>query len=455
MTEDIKLGDFMLKKRMNRITPGQMIVLSFATMILIGSFLLMLPISTNDGKGASFLDALFTSTSASCVTGLVVHDTSQYWSFFGQCIILLLIQIGGMGVITMAILLFVLGGKKIGFKQRYFMQQSISAPRIGGIIRNTKWILKAALIVEITGALLLAIRFLPEFGIIKGIWYSIFHSISAFCNAGFDLMGQSKPYSSLTHYTNDFLVSNVISLLIILGGLGFFVWQEILKNKFHFHKYSLQSKVVLSTTCIILILSITYYYFNDFSHWNMPFQEQLNAAIFQAVTPRTAGFNTVDLNQMNQSSLLFMILLMLIGGSPQGTAGGFKTTTLAVLILSIRAVFNHKQNPQCFGRRIKSDTLNNAAALFMLFIVLFFLGAFFISSIDQLPILDALFESASAIGTVGLTLGITPTLSALSRCILIFLMFFGRVGGLTLLLAISKHQVASNANLPQENITIG
>lgn len=335
------------------------------------------------------------------------------------------------------------------------MQQSISAPKLGGIIRNTKWILKATICVEALGTILLGIRFLPRFGLVKGLWYSIFHSISAFCNAGFDLMGTNQAYSSLTGYAGDILVSNVIAALIVLGGLGFFVWKDVVEYKHHLHKYSLQSKVVLFTTATLLIISTLYFFINDFSHWNMRLADQINVSIFQAVSPRTAGFNTIDLNKMNQSSIFFMTLLMLIGGSPQGTAGGFKTTTLAVLILSIRAVFNHKQNPQCFGRRISMDTLNNATALFMLFMVLFFTGAFLISAFDQLPILDALFEAASAIGTVGLTLGITPTLSSASHCILIFLMFFGRIGGLTLLLAISKHQVVANANLPQENITIG
>ena len=234
----------MFKKRMKRITPGQMIILSFATMIFIGACLLMLPFSTNDGKGAPFLDALFTSTSASCVTGLIMHDTAQYWSSFGQLIILILIQIGGMGVITMAILLFVLGGKKIGFKQRYFMQQSISAPKLGGIIRNTKWILRATICVEALGAILLGIRFLPRFGLVKGLWYSIFHSISAFCNAGFDLMGTNQAYSSLTGYAGDILVSNVIAALIVLGGLGFFVWKDVVEYKHHLHKYS-QSQSLL------------------------------------------------------------------------------------------------------------------------------------------------------------------------------------------------------------------
>ena len=227
----------MFKKRIARITPGQMIIISFISLILIGTCFLMLPISTNTNQSTPFLDALFTATSASCVTGLVVQDTASYWSLFGQLVILILIQIGGLGVITMAILLFVLKKRKIGFKQRYFMQQSISAPQLGGIIRNTKWILKAVLFVELCGTFLLALRFIPQFGFLKGLWFSLFHSISAFCNAGFDLMGQKHPFSSLTSYANDSLVSNVISVLIVIGGLGFFVWQDILKNRLQFPSF--------------------------------------------------------------------------------------------------------------------------------------------------------------------------------------------------------------------------
>ena len=444
-----------LRNNIRKITPAQLIIFGFIGLILSGTLLLMLPISNRHHVMTPFLDALFTATSASCVTGLVVHDTAQYWSLFGQIVILCLIQIGGLGVITMAILLSIFRKKKIGFRQRFIMQQSISAPRLEGIIRNTKWILKAVLLIETIGMLLLSIRFIPQFGIVKGLWFSIFHSISAFCNAGFDLMGQKQSYSSLTNYIDDSFISNVICLLIIIGGLGFFVWIDILTNKFKFHRYSLHSKIVLTTTTILLIGGSAFFFFNDFSHWHMNASTQINASIFQAVSPRTAGFNTVDLTKLTESSILFMTLLMLIGGSPGSTAGGFKTTTLAVLVLSIRAVFNHKQNPQCFARRIPTDTLNSAAALFTLYMILLFTGTFLIASIDKLPILTTMFEVASAVGTVGSTLGVTPSLSAISHCILIFLMFFGRVGGLTLLLAISKRQVASNANLPQENVTIG
>lgn len=442
-------------KKLNRIQPVQIIIIGFASLILIGTFLLMLPISTKNGQGASFIDALFTATSASCVTGLIVHDTYQYWSIFGQAVLIGLIQIGGMGVVTMAILISIFGGKKIGLKQRWTMQQSISAPQVGGIIRNTKWIFRAALCIEFIGMILLAIRFLPQFGILKGLWYSFFHSISSFCNAGFDLMGYDQAYSSLTNYTNDWLVPSVVGLLIVIGGLGFFVWEDIVKYKFKLKKYSLQSKVVLTTTISLILVGAFYFYFFELRTWDLSFSEKINAAFFQSISPRTAGYNTVDLAQFSSASQFFMILLMLIGGSPGSTAGGFKTTTFVVLLLSIRAIFKNKQNPQCFNRRIPDEALHSAAALFTLFIFLFLFGGFFISIHDHIDIVTALFESASAIGTVGLTLGITPTLSTASHLVLICLMFFGRVGGLTLLLAIRKNQIPTNANLPQENISIG
>ena len=258
-----------LRNNIRKITPAQLIIFGFIGLILSGTLLLMLPISNRHHVMTPFLDALFTATSASCVTGLVVHDTAQYWSLFGQIVILCLIQIGGLGVITMAILLSIFRKKKIGFRQRFIMQQSISAPRLEGIIRNTKWILKAVLLIETIGMLLLSIRFIPQFGIVKGLWFSIFHSISAFCNAGFDLMGQKQSYSSLTNYIDDSFISNVICLLIIIGGLGFFVWIDILTNKFKFHRYSLHSKIVLTTTTILLIGGSAFFFFNDFSHWHI------------------------------------------------------------------------------------------------------------------------------------------------------------------------------------------
>ena len=330
-------------RKIDRITPAQIIILGFLFLIAVGTALLMLPVSTSGPGGASFLDALFTATSATCVTGLVVQDTALYWSPFGQAVLLVLIQIGGMGVVTMAVAIFIFTGRHISLKQRWVMQESISAPQVGGIVRQTRFILKTALAMEAVGAALLALRFCPQMGI-KGIWYAVFHSISAFCNAGFDLMGVcSGPCSSLTSYTADSLVNIAIILLIVLGGIGFMTWQDFREHKWHLRAMRLQTKVVLSTTVILLAVGFLYFFLYEFRQpqWqSLGAGERFWAALFQTVTPRTAGFNTVDLSQMTPPSQLITILLMLVGGSPGSTAGGFKTTTLAVLLLSSAAVFS-------------------------------------------------------------------------------------------------------------------
>jgi len=441
-----------------RVTPAQIIILGFLSLILVGTALLMLPIATRVPGGASFLEALFTATSATCVTGLVVQDTALYWSPFGQLVILLLIQVGGMGVITMAIAISVFAGKKIGLKQRWVMQESIAAPQVGGIVRMTGFILKAALLMEGIGALLLAFRFCPIFGFFHGLWYALFHSVSAFCNAGFDLMGVSQPFSSLTAYTSDPLMNGTIMVLIILGGIGFLTWQDVWVNRHRLRAYRLQSKLILITTLALLVGATVFLYFYEFhlSAWQgLSASERVQAAMFQAVTPRTAGFNTVDLVKMSDPTLLFIIVLMLTGGSPGSTAGGFKTTTFAVLLLSAWAVFRRKPHAQCFGRRLPDDTLGRAVSIFLLYLLCFLIGGMLISCLDGVSLMAALFEAASAIGTVGLSLGITAALSTPSQLILIFLMYLGRVGGLTLIFAVASHEHLSPAQLPQERVTVG
>ena len=453
------IGCFMSLWKPDKTSPAQIIMLGFFLLIAAGTALLMLPISSSGPESASLLDALFTATSATCVTGLVVQDTAMSWSFFGHLVILILIQIGGMGVITVAVAVFIFSGKKISLKQRWVMQESISAPQVGGIIRQTRFILLAVLLIEGIGALLLAFRFCEQFGFARGLWYSIFHSVSAFCNAGFDLMGtQESPYASLVSYAADPLVNLVICALIIIGGLGFLTWRDIRDHRHHIRAYYLQSKLVLSTTILLLGLSFCYYFFYEFhlSPWaGLSGGERFLAACFQAVTPRTAGFNTISLSQLSQPSQLFTILLMLIGGSPASTAGGFKTTTLAVLLLNTRAIFRRRESAQCFGRRIPEDVLRNASAIFILYLLLFFVGGFLISCLDQIPLMGALFEAASAVGTVGLSLGYTPELSAASHLILIFLMYFGRVGGLTMIYAVTARSTPGISQLPQERVTIG
>lgn len=440
------------------LSPARMILIGFALLILVGTGLLMLPISTNSPGGATFLDALFTATSATCVTGLVVHDTALYWTPFGQAVILILIQIGGMGVVTVAIAIAMLSGKKIGLRQRWVMQESIAAPQVGGIVRLTGFVLKMVLLLESIGAILLALRFCPEVGLLRGIWYGVFHSISAFCNAGFDLFGVRSPFSSLTGYTGDPVVNLVVMLLIITGGLGFLTWHDIKTHKWHLHAYRLQSKLILAATMVLLLLPGLFLFFYEFSQpqWaNLSLQERIFAAAFQAVTPRTAGYNTVDLTQMSQPSQLLLVLLMLTGGAPGSTAGGFKVTTLAVLLLTTSAVIRRKSSAQCFGRRIAAEVLPRAVTIFFLYLSLCLLGTLLLCSLEEISLMQALFECASAIGTVGLSLGMTPGLGSVSKVILIFLMYLGRVGGLTLVFAIWTGGAMAPAQLPQEKVTVG
>ena len=365
-----------------RITPAQIIILGFLLLILAGTLLLMLPSASRAPGGASFFDALFTATSATCVTGLVVQDTALYWSPFGQLVILLLIQVGGMGVVTMAVAIFMFSGRKISLKQRWVMQASISAPQVGGIVRQTRFILKTAFALEAAGAVLLALRFCPQFGLGRGLWYAVFHAISAFCNAGFDLMGENTgPCSSLTGYAADPLVVTVAVLLIIVGGLGFLTWSDIRDHRAQFKAYRLQSKLVLVTTLALLAGGFLYFALYEFRlpQWQaLSLGEKLQAAVFQAVTTRTAGFNTVDLANLSAPSQLLTILLMLVGGSPGSTAGGFQTTTLAVLLLSVRAVFRRRDSARFFGRRLPDDSLRSASAIFMLYLVLFLTGGMLI-----------------------------------------------------------------------------
>lgn len=442
-----------LMKRKQSISPFRIIIAGFLAVILVGSLLLMLPISSREGCITPFLDALFTSTSAVCVTGLVVYDTAVYWSAFGQTVIIILIQIGGLGVVTVAGAITILSGRRIGLMQRSTMQEAIAAPKVGGIVRLTRFILRCALIIELTGAVLLFPVFAKEFGLLKGIWYALFHSVSAFCNAGFDLMGIKEPFSSLISYGSNIIISTIVPLLIIIGGIGFLTWDDIRTNRIHFQKYRMQTKVILTVTGLLLLISTLYFFFFEFA--DIPVGRRILLSFFQAAAPRTAGFNTADLTEISEAGQLFIIILMLIGGSPGSTAGGIKTSTLAVLLAAAVAVFRRKGEPQFFMRRITAETVSQASTILMMYLVLFLTGGLIISRIEDLPVITCLFETASAIGTVGLTLGITPELGEVSHVILTVLMFLGRVGGLTLIYAALSNTHNSNARLPQERITVG
>ena len=447
-----------MKWKKRRFSSSQIIMLGFMGVIALGTALLMLPWSKAGTGGAPFLDALFTATSATCVTGLITNDTATYWSGFGQVVILCLIQIGGLGVITVAIFIAKLSGRKIGLMQRSTMQEAIAAPQMGGIIRMTGFILKMVAVIEVIGAAALLPVMIPEFGVGRGIWYALFHSVSSFCNAGFDLMGIKEQYSSLTSYTGGAAVNVIVMLLIVVGGIGFLTWDDVRRNRLHLRRYRMQSKVVLSVTCILILLPAVYFYFKEFSMpvWEgMTMKEKVFASFFQSVTTRTAGYNTVDLTRLSESGQMIMILLMLIGGAPGSTAGGMKVTTLAVLLSTAVAVFCRRPNAHIFGRRIPNDTAHYAATVLVLYLSLFLAGGIFIGCAENMPIVPALFEAASAIATVGVTLGITPDLCAASKVVLIVLMFLGRVGGMTIVYAAlsTKHPYVSE--FPQEKIMVG
>lgn len=443
-----------MPKRSTRFTLStpQIIVLGFAAVIFLGALVLMLPVSSAQGVVTPFRDALFTATTSVCVTGLVVRDTGTYWSLFGQSVILVLIQIGGLGVVTVVSAVTMLSGRKISLMQRSTMQEAVAAPQVGGIVRLTGFILKTTLVIELLGAVLLAIVFCRDFGPLKGLWMALFHSVSAFCNAGLDLMGIREPYSSLTSYGSDLLVNLTVMVLIISGGIGFLTWDDIRVHKFRLHKYRMQSKVILTATAALIGIPAILLFFLEFA--NMPLSQRVLSALFQAVTPRTAGFNTADLTAMSESGQMLTIVLMLIGGSPGSTAGGMKTTTFAVIVLCAIAVFRKREAPQAFGRRICPETVSTAATLAALYVCIPLVCAMILSRVEALPFLTCFFETTSAVATVGLSLGITPTLSPLSHWILMALMYLGRVGGLTLIYAAWSRK-PQPGRLPLEKITVG
>ena len=436
-----------------RLSTFQVILLGFAGVILLGALLLMMPISSAERVVTPFNEALFTSTSAVCVTGLIVKDTGSYWSAFGQAVIITLIQIGGLGVVTIAASFSMLAGRRISLMQRSTMQDAISAPKVGGIVKLTKFIITGTFIIEAVGAVSMMPVFCKNFGA-KGIWMSVFHSISAFCNAGFDILGtEGNQFCSLTSYASNPVINITVMLLIVIGGIGFLTWDDIYNNKFKIKKYRMQSKIILVTSLILILLPAIYFFFFDYSDYSI--SNRLLASLFQSVTTRTAGFNTTDLTKLTRPSQAIMIFLMLVGGSPGSTAGGLKTTTIAVLILNVFACFKRKEDVCAFGRRIDNSVIKNAATIVMMYIALFFIGGVSICTIEKLPLVASLFETASAIGTVGLTLGLTPKLSLASQIILIVLMYIGRVGGLTLIYATLSGKKQINAKMPLDKITVG
>ena len=440
-------------KRHFRLSGAQTILLGFIILILAGAFLLMLPFSSRSGEWTSVTDALFTATSASCVTGLVLYDTWSHWTWFGQLVILSLIQIGGMGVVTMTTVLSKIVGKRLGLQARTTMQEAVSAPNLGEIMKYTRFIFLGCIIFEAMGAVAMSPVFISEYGVLKGIWLSVFTSISAFCNAGFDLNGSHGEFSSMTPYMDNPVIVITLVFLILTGGLGFLTWMDIRKHGFKFYKYSTQSKLILVMEIILVVIPMIYLWFGEYG--DMPFGQRFFASLFQAVTPRTAGFNTTDYNDFSGTGIVMTVILMLIGGAPGSTAGGMKITTVTILFLTMLAFFKHEKSPAIFKRRITTEAIYGAVAVFMLDIMLAVLGSMSIAKVEHRAFITALFESASAVGTVGLSMGMTPTLHTVSKYILIILMYTGRVGGLTLVFAAITRKSLGNRQYPADNIAVG
>ena len=439
-----------LRRHMNS---AQIIILGFAALILCGALLLMLPIASQSRTVTPFHETLLTATSASCVTGLVVRSTGAHWSLFGQIVILFLIQIGGLGVVTVALCFVRLSGRKISLFQRSAMQDSISAPQVGGIVRMTSLILRGTLFTEGAGMLLLLPSFCRRFGA-KGIWYALFHSISAFCNAGFDLLGTAAdPFPSVTAFRTDPLVCITLALLILIGGIGFLTWEDIATHRHRIGRYRLQSKIILTVSAVLIAFPTLFFFFFEFTDGTVG--QRLLDAFFQTVTPRTAGVNTVDLAALQGASRAILGVLMLIGGASGSTAGGMKMNTVGVLFANVGAIFRRRNEVEAFGRRIDPATVRQAAVIVTMYLTLFIGGGVAISAIEGLPIGSCLYESASAVATVGLTLGITPSLGVASQLILTVQMYLGRVGGLTLIYAALANPDTTPSRLPQEKVSVG
>lgn len=436
----------------------KIIAVGYVLVIAIGTILLMLPVSGRNHQPVPFMDAWFTATSATCVTGLVTHDTYTYWSSFGQVVLLILVQIGGMGFMTIAISAMTLTRKKIGLSQRLLMQESVGAPQVAGVVRMSRLILGGTVLFEGLGAVLLSFYYIPRLGVGKGLYFSLFHSISAFCNAGIDLMGYYQPSSSLTMAADSYLVGITIALLILIGGIGFLVWEDALHWKWRISRYRLHSKVVLAAAAVLVVggtLLIFLFEYGKPSMEGKNLGEQILCSFFQAVTPRTAGFNTMDLNRLTPSSQMLMVCFMFIGGSPGSTAGGIKTTTLTILLLTIWTEFKKRKDVELFKRRVEGEVIRHAACILMFYGSLAFLSSMVICALEGMGAKEVIFEVVSALCTVGLSLGITAEVGTISHVILILLMFIGRVGGITILIAFSSRLSAIPSKLPAEKIAVG
>ncbi len=445
------------KKHNTGLTPSQVLVLGFAAAILFGALLLSLPWAAVHGGGTNFLDALFTATSAVCVTGLVVVDTGTYWSAFGKAVILLLIQVGGLGFMTFATMVFIALGKRISLRERLIIQEQQNQLTLQGIVRLTKHIIQVTMVVEGIGAMLLSVRFVPQMGFAKGLAYGVFHSVSAFCNAGFDLIGD---YRSLTPYVGDYLVSGVVTLLLVTGGLGFSVISEVIGIK-KIRRFSLHTKLVLVITAAMLgmgaVLVFVLEYSNPATLGPLSPGEKVLASVFHSATPRTAGFNTLPVEGLTNATRFLNMIFMFIGGSSGSTAGGIKITTAGILAMTVMSVIMGREDTEVFKRRIPKETVYRALAIVTISLIILVAATIVLTITENAGFMAVLFEAVSAFGTVGMSMGITPELSPVGKSIIIATMFAGRLGPLTVANALALKQKIKKSKLryPEERILVG
>ncbi len=436
----------------------RIVAFGYLVLIILGTLLLMLPISSKSGMSTPFFDALTTAASASCVTGLIVYDTFTHWSLFGQIVILLLIQIGGLGYMTIIALLSVIFKRRISIRERRLLKESTNSMYIGGLISLTKKIISGTVFFEFVGAVILSTRFIGVFGVKRGIYYGIFHSVSAFCNAGFDLMGVIEPYSSMTSFNSDPVVLLTMSVLIITGGIGFIVWDDVVKNKFKFKKYRLHSKIVISTSLFLIVFGaiIVFAFEYNGALCNMSIGDKILNSFFASVSARTAGFNSFDMNNLAPGTTVIHTLLMLIGGSPGSTAGGFKTTTFAVLIVAARANIRNQKHVNVFGRRLDDDIIKKALTVFMIYVIFSFVAILLVGLANRdLTLSQLVFDISSAIGTVGISAGAMSRLNLFGQMVITLLMYCGRVGSMSFAMVFTEDKNPTDVMMPSEKIVIG
>lgn len=434
----------------------QILTLGFILVILIGALILTLPICTTSGESTNFLDAIFTATSAVCVTGLIVVDTGTYWNMFGQTVIMILIEIGGLGFMSFTTLIAIIFGKKITLRERLILQDAMNTFNIQGLVKMVKYVLLFTVSVQFFGALLFSTQFVPEYGLKTGVFYSIFHSVSAFCNAGFDILGE---FSSLTSYNSNAVVILVASALIIIGGLGFTVWNELYTTK-SIKRISLHAKMVILVTAVLIIggtiLMFVFEHNNPNTMAEMSVVDKIMNSFFASVTPITAGFNSIPTDGMTTAGKFLTIILMFIGGSPGSTAGGIKTTTIGIVFITVLCVIRGREDSEVFKKRFNKDLVYRAFTLIFIGFILVVSVTMLLSYTEKgASFISLLYETVSAFGTAGLTIGLTTKLSTIGKILIIFMMYLGRVGPLTVALSLTKKKVNPGIKYPEGKILIG